>query len=217
MNTKWTIILTLLLAAVVLGLGLILEPQFADPMATHWGSNGDVNGYGSRFVGIWLIPLMLIGLNGLFLIIPNIDPLKKNIAKFRKEYNGFILVFNAFMVYVQALTLIWNTGKNFDMTTYMLPALGIFIFYLGFLIGNSRRNYFIGIRTPWTLQDERVWNETHQLGAKIYKISGLLTLVGIFFPKLILWFMMVPLLGGSFFAVVYSYVLYRRYHPNNGE
>lgn len=217
MNTKWTLILSLLLAIAVLGLGLILEPQFPDPMATHWGSNGEVNGYGSHFVGIWLIPLMLVGLTGLFLIIPNIDPLKKNIAKFRKEYNWFILVFSAFMVYVQVLTLIWNAGNQFNMSTYMLPAMGLFIFYAGVLISKARRNYFIGIRTPWTLQDERVWDETHQLGAKIFKVSGILTLIGIFFPNLILWFMMVPLLGGSLFTVVYSYVLYRRYHPNNGE
>lgn len=217
MKTKWTIILTLLLAAAVLALGLILEPQFPAQMATHWGSNGAVNGYGSHFIGIWLIPLMLVGLNGLFLLIPNIDPLKKNIAKFRKVYNGFLLVINVFMVYVQVLTLIWNTGNHFNMTTYMLPALGLFIFYAGFLIGNARRNYFIGIRTPWTLQDERVWDETHKLGAKIFKVSGILTLVGIFFPNLILWFMMVPLLGGSLFTIVYSYVLYRRYHPDNGD
>ena len=166
MNTKWTIIVTLLLAAAVLGLGLILEPQFADPMATHWGAGGEANGFGSHFVGIWLIPLMLVGLNGLFLLIPNIDPLKKNIAKFRKEYNGFILVINVFMVYVQVLILIWNTGNHFNLTTYMLPAMGVFIFYAGVLISKARRNYFIGIRTPWTLQDERVWDETHQLGAK---------------------------------------------------
>jgi uncharacterized membrane protein len=217
MNTKWTIILTLILAVAVLCLGLILEPQFADPMATHWGANGEANGFGSHFVGIWLIPLMLIGINGLFLIIPKIDPLKKNIAKFRKEYNGFVLVINAFMVYVQVLTLIWNTGNHFNMTTYMLPALGFFIFYAGVLISKARRNYFVGIRTPWTLQDERVWDETHQLGAKIFKVSGVLTLVGIFFPNLILWFMMIPLLGGALFTIVYSYVLYQRYHPNNGD
>ena len=217
MKTKWTVIITTLLAISVLALGLILEPQFPEQMASHWGSNGAVNGYSSHFVGIWLIPLMLVGLNGLFLLIPNIDPLKKNISKFRNVYNGFVIVFSVFMVYVQVLTLIWNTGNHFNMTTYMLPALGLFIFYAGFLIGNARRNYFIGIRTPWTLQDERVWDETHKLGAKIFKASGILTLVGIFFPNLILWFMIVPLLGGSLFTIVYSYVLYRRYHPNNGE
>ena len=60
------------------------------------------------------------------------------------------------------------------MTTYMLPAMGVFIFYAGVLISKARRNYFIGIRTPWTLQDERVWDETHQLGAKIFEVSGVL-------------------------------------------
>lgn len=160
---------------------------------------------------------MIIGLNGLFLVIPNIDPLKKNIAKFRKEYNGFVIVFSIFLVYVQILTLVWNTGNQFNMSSFVLPAMGLFIFYAGVLIGNARRNYFVGIRTPWTLQDERVWDETHKIGAKIFKVCGLLALSGILFPDQIVWIFILPIGAGTIFLIVYSYVLYRRYHPFNNE
>ena len=213
MKTKWAVIISIVIAAAVLGLGLILEPQFPEQMATHWGTAGQADDYGSHFVGIWLIPLMLVGLSGLFLIIPLIDPLRKNIARFRKEYNGFIIVFSIYLAYIQVLTLIWNSGNQFNMSTMILPAMGVFIFYAGVLIGNARQNYFVGIRTPWTLQDERVWDETHKLGGKIFKASGFLVLVGILFPAQVFWFLIIPILAATIFVVVYSYVLYRRYHP----
>ena len=217
MKTKWAIFISVILAAAVLGLGLLLEPQFPDPMVTHWGSGGQPNGYGSHFIGIWLIPLMIVGLTGLFGLIPIIDPLRENISKFLKEYNIFIIGFSVYMVYVQVLTLIWNLGYEFNLGSFMLPVMGILFYLLGVLIGKARRNYFVGIRTPWTLQDERVWNETHQLGAKVFKVSGLLALVGVFFPTWGFLLFLVPILAGSIYIVIYSYVLYRRYHPSNNH
>lgn len=217
MKTKWVAIISILLAVAVLGLGLILEPQFPEEMATHWGIGGQADDYGSHFVGIWLIPIVVISFTGLMLLIPIIDPLRKNIAKFRNEYNVFVLLFGVFFVYIQILTLIWNLGKYFNMGAYIMPAVGVFIFYAGILIGKARRNYFVGIRTPWTLQDERVWNETHQIGSKVFKTSGLLALLGILFPSQIFWFLIIPISIGTIFVVGYSYVLYTRYHLVNNE
>ncbi len=67
-----------------------------------------------------------------------------------------------------------------------------------------------GIRTPWTLSSDRVWEETHRIGAILFKASGILTILGAFSGPYAIWFVMVPLLGSSLFLVVYSYVLYRR-------
>ncbi len=96
MNSKISMIVAILLAVAVLALGLILEPQMADQMAIHWGADGQVDGYGSHFIGIWLMPITIIGLTLLMILIPSIDPRKENIAKFRNEYNGFVLFFSRF-------------------------------------------------------------------------------------------------------------------------
>ncbi len=213
MNSKISMIVAILLAVAVLAFGLILEPQMADQMAIHWGADGQVDGYGSHFIGIWLMPITIIGLTLLMILIPSIDPRKENIAKFRNEYNGFVLFFSFFLAYVQVLTLLWNLGMTFDLQTYLIPAFGGLVFYIGFLVAKAKSNYFIGIRTPWTLQDEQVWNDTHRLGGLLFKVSGLIGLVGIFLPKLNIWLLLIPLLATSVVTIGFSYFRYRQLHP----
>jgi uncharacterized membrane protein len=218
MKARTVLIWTIVLALAALALGLILEPRFADPMAIHWNERGEADGYGSRFMGLWFLPLMTIGLTLLLLGIPQIDPLKKNIFKFRKEYNTFILLFVIFFFYLHVISLLFNLGLRFNMFALMIPAFGGFFYYIGVMMEKAKRNYFIGIRTPWTLADDEVWAETHRVGAKAFKISRVLTLVGVVFPSIAIWAMMAPLLAVSVFTVVYSYVAYRRKHPNmNGN
>lgn len=215
MKAKTVLIWTMVLTVVVIALGLVLLPRFPENIAIHWNELGEADGYGSTFMGIWFLPLMTIGIVLLLLGIPKIDPLRKNIETFRNEYNLFILLFVIFFVYLQVLTLIFNLGYRFNMLVLMLPAFGGFFYYIGALMEKAKRNYFIGIRTPWTLADDQVWDETHRVGAKGFKFSGILTVLGVFFPSLAIWFMMVPLMVVAIFTVVYSYVVYRRYHPNH--
>jgi uncharacterized membrane protein len=149
----------------------------------------------------------------MMVLIPSIDPRKANIAKFRNEYNGFVLFFSFFLAYLQVLTLIWNVGKAFDLQTYLVPAFGGLVFYIGVLVAKAKSNYFIGIRTPWTLQDEQVWNDTHRLGGILFKISGIIAFVGILLPKFNIWLLIVPLLITSVTTIVYSYFRYQELHP----
>ncbi len=213
MKTKTVLIINLFLAAAMAAIGVILQPRFPELMATHWGSAGEVNGYGSHFVGIWLMPLMVAGLTLLLVFIPLIDPKRVNIEKFRGSYNLFILLFGFYMLYIHLLTLLWNLGWHFNFTTYMLPAFGIFEIFLGQMVRKAKQNYFIGIRTPWTLQDERVWDETHRQGGIAFTLSGVIALFGILIPALAIWLLLVPVMLASVYSIVLSYVLYQRYNP----
>ncbi len=131
MKTKTVLIFNLILSAALLTAGLLLAPQFPEQMATHWGANGEVNDYGSQFIGIWLLPLMVAGLTLLLIGLPMIDPKRANIEKFRPFYNIFILLFGIYMMYIHTLTLAWNLGYSFNFNTYILPAFGIFTIFLG--------------------------------------------------------------------------------------
>lgn len=218
MTTKKVLTWSLIASAAVIIFGLILAPRFPDEMAIHWNELGEADGYGSRFMGIWFLPLLTVGLTLILLGIPQIDPLKKNIEKFRKEYNLFILLFVMFFTYLQVITLFFNLGYRFNLLVLLTPAFGGLFYYIGVLMEKAKRNYFIGIRTPWTLAHEDVWDETHRVAAKGFKISGILTLLGVVFPKLAIWTMMVPLLIVAFGTVVYSYYVFRKLHPeNNGS
>jgi len=213
MKTKVVVIINSILSALVLIFGLQSRAAFPDPMAVHWGISGQADGYGSVFTGIWLIPLMVIGLTFLLAGIPAIDPLRDNIKKFAGEYNLFILIFAISMLYVQMLSLAYNLGWINNINPYFIPTIGILMIFVGQLISKAHRNYFIGIRTPWTLQDERVWDETHKRAGRVFKISGVLSLFGIFFPNYAIWILMVPILFAAFYSIVLSYVLYRKYNP----
>src|SRR5512142_2783627 len=125
MNTRTTTILVLLMLLAATIVGILLWNRLPDPMASHWGSNDEVNGYMSKFWGVFLMPLITLGMLVLFLIIPSIDPLKANIAQFRDVFNLFIALIVAFMLYVYILTLRWNLDvTNFAMSPAMLPAIG---------------------------------------------------------------------------------------------
>jgi uncharacterized membrane protein len=210
MTTKTTSILVILLILAATIVGAILYPSLPVHMASHWDAQNQVNGYMSRFWGVFMLPIMALGLFLLFLLIPLIDPLKENIAQFRGAFNTFILLLVAFLVYIYLLSLAYNLGYPVNIGQAMMPALGIFIYYAGIMMGKAKRNWFIGIRTPWTLSSETVWAETHRLGALLFKISGVLTILGVFFGDYAFWFIMVPLLGSALFLTVYSYLVYRR-------
>jgi uncharacterized membrane protein len=192
--------------------GLLLWNRLPDPMASHWNVNDQVDGYMPRFWGVFLLPLITLGMFVLFLVIPAIDPLKANIAQFREAFNLFIVLMVAFMAYVYGLTLAWNLGyTGFKMSGAMLPALGLLFIFIGFMLRQAKRNFFIGIRTPWTLSSDRVWEETHRLGAVLFMISGALAFIGgLFGGTTAFWLMFIPIMGSTLFLLVYSYVLYRR-------
>ena len=211
MSTKTTFIISTFLIGIAIIVGAALWNQLPDQMASHWNVNDQVDGTTPKVWGVFMMPLVTLGLMVLFLVVPNIDPLKANIAQFRDTFNVFIVLVIAFMLYIHGLTLVWNLGfTNFKMSTAMLPFMGVLFIAIGFLLRKAKRNFFIGIRTPWTLSSDYVWDKTHQLGATLFMASGALAIIGGFFGGTTsFWFLFVPLMGSSLFLVIYSYVLYR--------
>ena len=128
MSTRTTIIVGSIMIVLATLVGLALWDRLPDPMASHWDANDQVNGYMSKFWGVFLMPLMTAGLFLLFLAIPNIDPLKANIAQFREAFNLFIVLFVGFMVYIYFLTLLWNLGyTGFNMSECHAASAGLIV------------------------------------------------------------------------------------------
>ena len=211
MNTKLTAIFSITIILTLFALGALIYSTMPEQMASHWNANDEVDGYMNRFWGVYMMPLISVFILALFLLLPNIDPLKENILAFRKEFNLFILVMLIFMAYIWLLTLLWNLGNtSFKMGTAILPALGFLFIFIGYLIRNSKRNWFIGIRTPWTLSSDTVWAEIHRIGGALFMISGFFAILGVFFGAYGVLFTLVPILGSTLFLYIYSYILYQR-------
>ena len=211
MSTKLTSIISIALIAIAIIAGAALWNQLPDQMASHWNVNDQVNGTMPKFWGVFMMPLITLGMLALFLVVPNIDPLKANITQFRETFNIFIILIIAFMLYVHGLTLAWSLGfTNFKMSSALLPLMGILFIGIGFVLRKAKRNFFIGIRTPWTLSSDNVWDKTHQLGSILFMVSGALAIIGGMFGGMTaFWFMFTPLIGSTLFLVIYSYIVYR--------
>ena len=213
MSNRTSIIVSFCLIAIALLVGVILYTRLPDPMPSHWNAAGQVDGYMSKFWGIFLLPVMTAVLVPFFLVIPSIDPLKANIAKFRGVFNWFIVLFVAYMLFVYGLTLATALGSRFNMTVMLLPVVGLLFIGVGYMMGKAKRNFFIGIRTPWTLSSETVWDETHKLGSKLFMLSGAITILSAFLGENGFWLMMVAILAAALVPVIYSYILWRRENP----
>lgn len=207
---KKTNFIILFIIAISFAAAFYFYPQMPEQMASHWNTQGQVDDYLPKFWGLFLMPLISLGLFLLFLLIPKIDPLKKNIAKFRQYFDWFIALIIIFLFYIYALSLVWNLGYRFQMGKMMIPALSLLFFYIGILLKKAERNWFIGIRTPWTLSSDLVWQKTHELGSKLFKISAVIALLGIFFNQYAIWFVLIPILSSALYLIIHSYFVHKK-------
>jgi uncharacterized membrane protein len=210
MSTKTVLVLIAIILLVSAVIGMVVYPQLPQQVASHWNAQGQPDDTMSRFWGVAIFPIAALGMSLILMLIPLIDPLRKNIVLFRQAYDMFILVFNLYFFYIYILTLAWNLGYRFDFTIALIPAMAVLFYLLGVLLGKSKRNWFIGMRTPWTLSSDQVWEKTHQRGALLFKIAAGLSLLSLLFPSQFVWFLLVPILAVVFYLVVYSYILYKR-------
>ena len=180
-----------------------------DRMATHWSASGDPNGYSSKAFGLFLMPAISLLLLGLLAFFVRADPLLAGTRKFKSYPEWIFIIMVGFFTYLHLLIILFNSGLNFDFTYAMVPGFSALFILLGWLIKEAPRNYTVGIRTPWTLADDEVWQKTHLLGGKLFQLAGLIGLAGLLFPKVAFFFMLVPVVLSAIFLVLYSYLVYR--------
>lgn len=211
-----TLLITVVLIVIAFLLALLYYQQLpGEAIASHWNYQGEVDGYMSKFWGLFLMPIISLALFLLFLGIPRIDPLKKNIEKFRNYYNLFMLILIAFLLYIQILMILWNNNLTFNMTRALVPAFAVLFYFIGILTEKSKRNWFVGIRTPWTLSSIKVWEETHKTTGKLFKIVGIIALIGILFNKHAILFVIVPVTVVAIYSIIFSYFEYQKLNKHD--
>ncbi|MGI5840973.1 MAG: SdpI family protein [Patescibacteria group bacterium] len=189
---------------------LYFYPKAPDTMATHWGIGGQANGYSSKAFALFFMPVLSLILLAPLLLLPSIDPYKSNLKRFSKYFYNFINLLYIFLFYLYSLTIIWNLNTRFNLIQALVPAFAILFYYSGVLLGRAQRNWFVGIRTPWTLINEKVWDSTHRLASKLFKLTSLISLLGLIVPKFAFILLVVPVVLVSFYLFVYSYQEYQK-------
>jgi uncharacterized membrane protein len=203
----WPIIIILL----AIGLSLWAYPQLPARVVTHWDFYGNANGWGTREFHSILFPALLVVMYAMFSIMPNLDPRRERYQEFASAYlimrTAILFVFGV----VFAAATFANLGYAVNIGATVSGAIGLLMITLGNYFGKLKRNWFIGIRTPWTMSSENVWNKTHRLGGRLFMLWGLGLIAA---PWLAPTMAMIILIGGVIFIMtwimIYSYTLYAK-------
>ncbi len=204
---RLAIALVLVLTAVIT---LAAYPQMPDPVPSHWNAAGEVDGELPKFWGLVVVPALMAGITALLAVLPRIDPLRKNYLKFQSWYEGFILALAVFFFGLQLQIILWGMGTQVSPNHTMPVMVGILFICIGFLTEHAEPNWFVGIRTPWTLSSEKVWKKTHERGGTLFKLAGMVSMVGAAAGIYAWLFIIVPVIAAAFYCVVYSYMEFRK-------
>lgn len=197
-------IVSILLATI---LSVVFFPQLPNEIAIHWDAKGVADDFGHK-AWIFLFPGIMFSLLLLKIFMPKWDPKKENYAKFSKSYHVSTETVMVFLLAVHIVSLLMNLGYNIQLVFVVYLALGLLFMILGNYLPKIQHNYFMGIRTPWTLASETVWQKTHRTGGKLFVLTGILMLLGLFLPSEYVWLSFTPILLVTISLIYLSY----RYH-----
>lgn len=208
LRSDWPSILLVIASFIA---GALVYPHLPEQVPSHWNIHGEVDDYSSRLWGAFGIPLLSAGIYLLMLFMPLIDPRRDNYVKFRKTYQVLKLMLICFFTGLFVITILAALGYNVPVGRLVPFGVSLMIVVIGNWMSKIRYNYFVGIKLPWTLANEYVWQKTHRMAGPLWVAAGLVGMAGAIIGGQAA---AVLLFGGLIVAVVvptvYSYLLYRR-------
>jgi uncharacterized membrane protein len=208
---KW---IPLLIVVAAFMASAVVYPRLPETMTTHWDMSGRPDGWSNRMWGALTLPIFLLGMWALVQILPRIDPRGSNYAKFGGAFEAIIVSVMLFMLALHVVVLRASLGYPVQMQRIMPIGIGILLVVIGNLLPRARPNWFVGIRTPWTLSSDRVWEKTHRFGGRVFVAGGvLITIAGFLWVQ---WAQVVLVTVVTVCAVavlLYSYVEWKREQP----
>ena len=185
LKTNWrSEVVSLFLLVAMFVLAGVTWSMAPDEIPVHWGIGGDPDRYGSRFEGLLLTPLIALGIYGLMLVLPRIDPRRAHYERFSDVYALLRTAIVALMAGIHLIMVLWARDVPVDTGLATPLIIGLLLIVIGNYLGKLRSTWFVGIRTPWTLSSEESWNKTHRLGGKLFVAVGLALVIASPFQNL---------------------------------
>jgi uncharacterized membrane protein len=207
MKTRYFLLCGALIAAALL-ITLIFYSRVPAQIPVHWNVNGQADNFGPKWMLLTVFPGIMLAFLGLFALLPWLSPRHFEMEPFYATYLHIMLIFVGMLAYLQLLHVWVSISGHANMSRAVIGGICVFIALLGNLLGKVRRNFYIGIRTPWTIADERVWNATHRFAAKLFTAGGLIALV-LTFATPVAWLPFAVILACALIAALYSLVFYK--------
>lgn len=212
MRVKQGLIISGFVMLFMLGLSLYawLHVPEGSRLPVHWGISGKPDRYGGKFEALMLLPIMAVVLSILFAVIPAIEPRRKHLQQSRTAFLVIWAVVLFILAAVHAMLVFTALGARFNMTTAIFVMLGFMFVVMGYFLGKMESNFFMGIRTPWTLSSEIAWKKTHRLGSCLFMAFGVIMLaVSWMQGPWLVWIILGGTLTMTMVLVVYSYWVWR--------
>lgn len=210
MKSKKLFVILFILSVISLIGTAVIYTKLPQTIPTHWGFDGKVNGYGDRstvFV-LGLLPLLTCVM---FWGLPKIDPKKASYLKHEKAYGIMTIITVVFTIIMDWSAIFQAMGKEMHIGQIIPLLVGIMLIVIGNYMPQVRQNYFMGIKTPWTLDNPYVWKKTHKMGGIVFCIMGIATMLASVAPARLMG-PLLPLVvfGGTVFLYVYSYLVFKK-------
>jgi len=189
--------------------------HFPEQVVTHWNLQGQPDDWSGKTFAAFFFPILILGIYILLIFLPLFDPLRKRYEEFSKTYQIIRFALVTFFTGIYFLASLSGLGYNMQIGKIIPAVIGLLFVILGNYMPKIKKNWFVGIRTPWTLASEEVWNKTHRLGGKIFILAGVLMILGIWLPTM--W--SAWLFGINMFILVvgttgYSWFIWKKLQKN---
>ena len=200
----------ILLIVAMIGVGAYFYAQLPDQIPTHWDAQWVINSYGSKLQMLVGLPLMSLALLLLFTFLPKRDPRTKNYENFFLARETMQLIILSFLAYIYCIIIYVVLHPEVSIMPLILWGIGVLFLIMGLLMRHVKTNYFVGIRTPWTLENEEVRNKTHKLGGRTFGIAGVLLFISGFYTQYSLLIFIWAICLAALVPTIYSYVIYKQ-------
>lgn len=208
-KNKTMIIITTLVALLPILVGLLLWDQLPEQIPSHWGIDGEVDSWSSKSFAVFFLPLMVAGIHLVCVFASSLDP--KHHAYEGKMLQLVLWICPVLSLVISSLVYTYALGYDFlDVPFIMCLLVGIAFIIVGNYLPKCRQSYTMGIKLPWTLDNEDNWNRTHRFAGPIWVVCGMIIMVSAIFGGAFLWVMLAAFLVMIFAPTVYSYLLFKR-------
>ncbi|HNX10605.1 MAG TPA: SdpI family protein [bacterium] len=206
-----TEIIPLLFVVGAIVLAAVSYSALPDRVASHWNFQGVADGYSSKMFQTIFLPSLLLIMYVLFWVLPALDPKKENYTKFANTYHVIKALIIGTLTIVFAATTLANLGYNINIGKTIAAVIGIMMIIIGITMQNLKDNWFVGVRTPWTMSSPTVWKKTHKLSTYSFIIFGIIIIIAPYLPMVLAgWLFLAGVAIAVLGPIVYSYLAYKQ-------
>ena len=208
---KWTLVITSVIIVLPMLVGLLLWDKLPERVPYHWGINGEVDGWASKPTAVFLLPALLLVMQWFCILCTGLEPKAKNVTT-TKMFGIVLWIIPVLNLFLHVMVWLAAFGRQVNMEVMMPLFMGVLFVVMGNYLPKCKQSYTMGIKLPWTLNDEGNWNATHRLAGKLWVAGGLLTMLCALLPGAAAFIVMMSILVVMCAVpTVYSYRYYKKH------